>query len=126
MANDKSREQALKARVASEREAAGKRRVRFSKWVRREAVELAVACGTPKDRFAEEMGIGKTSLRKWIGAADDAEPVRRSQPPRLRRVAVQTSPLPAGMDSFDLVFPSGARVLGLNDVQLLRLLGVSR
>ena len=77
MTQSKTREQALKRRVADERAAAGKQRVRFSREVRREAV----ASGEPRDRFAEAMGIGKSSIHKWVTGERRAE---RSKFKRMR------------------------------------------
>jgi transposase-like protein len=125
MTDDKSREQMLKARVASERAAAGRRRVRFSPWVRREAVELAVASGVPRDRFSQEMGIGKTSLRKWIRAAQSSGAARRGEGARFRPVKVQSSTEPASGNMLAIVFPSGARLVGLSVAELRQLLGVT-
>lgn len=125
MSNDKSREQALKARVASEREAAGKRRVRFSQWVRQEAVELVVGSVLPRDRFAQEMGIGKTSLQRWVR---DAPSGKKSTPQsgrsKLRRVEIQASTPPANVAGLELVFPSGARLVGIGWADVRQLLGV--
>lgn len=127
MSNDKSREQALKIRVASEREAAGNNRVRFSQWVRQEAVELVASSGIPRDRFAQEMGIGKTSLQRWVRAAAAVTKSARRPPVRstLRRVEIQSS-TPAASDAatLELVFPCGARLVGLGLAELRQLLGV--
>src|SRR5215510_13366236 len=111
MSNDKSREQALKARVASEREVAGQRRVRFSQWVRQEAVDLVAASGLPRDRFAQEMGIGKTSLQRWVRDAPSGKrSARQSGRSKLRRVEIQSSTQPTAA-GLELVFPSGARLV---------------
>lgn len=127
MSNDKSREQALKSRVANEREAAGKKRVRFSPWVRQEAVELVAGSGIPRDRFAQEMGIGKTSLQRWVLAA--LAVTKSARPPsersKLRRVKIQAATPTAGDAAMlQLVFPCGARVVGLGLADLRQLLGV--
>jgi transposase-like protein len=125
MTDGKSREQVLKARVATERAAAGRRRVRFSPWVRREAVELAVASELPRDRFSAEMGIGKTSLRKWISGAQSRRPAGGIKGSKFRQVKVQSSTQPSSADTFAIVFPSGARLVGLRLAELHQLLGVA-
>ena len=122
MANDESRERVLKARVARERAAAGERRVRFSKWVRQEAVELVVASGTSRDRFALEMGIGKTSLQRWVRAVHGRKPSQERGPAEFHHVVV-ASPAPAAQVAIS--FPSGARLVGLSWEQVLQLLGVT-
>jgi transposase-like protein len=122
MANDESRERVLKARVARERAAAGERRVRFSKWVRQEAVELVTASGTSRDRFAQEMGIGKTSLQRWVRAIHGRKRGQQRATPAFHHVVV-ASPAPATQVA--VVFPSGARLVGLGWEQVLQLLGVS-
>lgn len=123
MAKSKAREQALKRRVAEERAAAGNRRVRFSREVRREAVSLVLASGEPRDRFAEAMGIGKSSMQKWVARERTAA---RSKFKRMRLDdgAGSRTPTPTSRDLV-LVFPSGVRLTGLDVAQLRVLLGVS-
>jgi len=121
MAKSKTREQALKRRVAEERAAAGSRRVRFSREVRREAVSLVLASGEPRDRFAEAMGIGKSSMQKWV--ARDRTAARS----KFKRMRLDDGVGPRALASRNLVlvFPSGVRLTGLDVAQLRVLLGVA-
>jgi transposase-like protein len=121
MARSKAREQALKHRVAEERAAAGKRRIRFSREVRREAVALVLASGEPRDRFAEAMGIGKSSMHKWVTGE------RRAGRSKFKRMRLDGGGEPRVPTSRDLVlvFPSGVRLTGLDVAQLRVLLGVA-
>jgi transposase-like protein len=93
--------------------------------VRREAVELAVASELPRDRFSAEMGIGKTSLRKWISGAQSSRPAGGTKGSKFRQLKVQPSMQPPSTDTFAIVFPSGARLVGLRLAELRQLLGVA-
>jgi transposase-like protein len=110
MANDESRERVLKARVARERAAAGARRVRFSKWVRQEAVELVAAAGMSREQFAQEMGIGKTSLQRWVRAVHGRKRGQQRAATEFHHVVI-ASPAPASQ--FAISFPFGARLVGM-------------
>ena len=33
---------------------------------KREAVRIALTCGLPRDRVASDLGVGKSTLHKWI------------------------------------------------------------
>lgn len=120
MAEHKSREQELKARVASERAAAKGKRVRFSAWVRQEAVALAATSAHSREQFAADMGIGATSLMRWA-AAPRSKGAKRSER-RFHKVSVQ-APRPSAADGIVLTFASGAKVTGLTIAQLRELLG---
>jgi transposase-like protein len=122
MANDESRERVFKARVARERAAAGERRIRFSKWVRQEAVELLVASGAKRGEFAKEMGLATTSVQRWLRAVD-AKKGPRYEARGFRRMSVEGH---TGAGQLELVFPSGARLIGLSWQQVRELLGASR
>ena len=43
--------------------------MRFSKALRDEAVELAPSSGKRREQFATQMGIGKTSLQRWVATS---------------------------------------------------------
>lgn len=70
-------------------------RKQHSEDFKREAVKLALISGLPRDAIAEDLGIGKSTLGKWIAkyrrdqsdehrtGADDAD--LRSELTRLRR-----------------------------------------
>ena len=121
MEKDESRERVFKARVARERAAAGNRRVRFSKALRQEAVELLATSGARRCEFAKEMGLSSTSLQRWEllfqVRGQDAH-----QPGAFQRVTIASSPAAADVE---LIFPSGARLVGLSWQQVRELLGVS-
>lgn len=119
MTRSKSREQALKLRVAEERAAAGKRRVRFSREVRRAAVALVLASGEPRDRFAEAMGIGKSSMQRWFAKE------RTAVESKFKRMRLQAGAGLPPTRELELIFPSGVRLTGLDVVQLRVLLGVA-
>lgn len=124
MAINKSKQQQLKDRVSAERTAAGDRRVRFSKQVQQAAVALAMAGQIPRDELATAIGVGKTSLHKWIAAVHGGKR-RRGTRATLHRVEI-TSGSPSGqMEELRLTFPSGVQLSGLSLVQLRTLLGVS-
>ena len=121
MANEDSRERVFKTRVARERAAAGERRIRFSKWVRQEAVELLVASGAKRAEFAKEMGLATTSVQRWLRAVDAKKPGPR-EARGFRRMTVESQ---AGTSQLEVVFPSGARLTGLSLQQVRELLGAS-
>lgn len=121
MEDDKSKEQDLKARVARERAAArkrGKKRVRFSLEVQREAVELASASGRARDAFALDMGLSKTALQRWAKAGPRRGGAFHHVKVEVGSTGTETAPLV-------VVFPSGARLIGVSWEQVRQLLGVS-
>ena len=121
MEDDKSKEQVLKARVARERAAArkrGKKRVRFSLAVQREAVELAAASGRARDAFALDMGLSKTALHRGAKAGQGRAGAFHHVKVEVRSAGTEAEPL-------SVVFPSGARLIGISWEQVRRLLGVS-
>ena len=121
MEDDKSKEQALKARLARERAAArkrGKKRVRFSLAVRREAVELAAASGRARNAFALDMGLSKTALQRWAKTS-------QSRAGAFHQVKVEASSTVTETEPLVVVFPSGARLTGVSWEQVGQLLGVS-
>ena len=123
MAINKSKQQRLKDRVIAERAAAGDKRVRFSKQVQQEAVALATESKMPRDELATTIGVGKTSLHKWITAAHRSKR-RRGRRATLHRVSI-TGGSPGGQtEELRLTFPSGVQLSGLSLVQLRALLGV--
>ena len=123
MAINKSKQQRLKDRVVAERTAAGEKRVRFSKQVQQEAVALATESKMPRDELATAIGVGKTSLHKWMAAAHGSKR-RRGKRATFHRVKI-TSGLPSGQtEELRLTFPSGVQLSGLSFVQLRALLGV--
>jgi transposase-like protein len=124
MAITKSKQQRLKDRVSTERAAAGERRVRFSKQVQQEAVALAMAAEIPRGELATAIGVGKTSLHKWITAVHGSKRRRRART-KLHRVEITGASPSAQTDELRLTFPSGAQLSGLSLVQLRGLLGVS-
>ena len=121
MAEHKSREQELRARVASERGVSKGKRVRFSSWVRQEAVALAAAAGGSREQFAAEMGIGASSLGRWTATARSKSPKRTDC--RFQKVAVE-APRASAAEGIVLTFGSGAKVTGLTIAQLRELVGV--
>lgn len=124
MAITKLREQRLKGRVSEERAAAGDRRVRFSKQIQQEAVALAMASKRSRDELATAIGVGKTSLHKWITAVHGSQR-RRSRKTTLHRMEVTASEPSRQTDELRLTFPSGVQLSGLSMTQLRALLGVS-
>jgi transposase-like protein len=120
MADHKSREQELKARVASERAASKGKRVRHSSWVRKEAVALAAVAGGSREQFAAEMGIGASSLGRWTATASKG--AKRSDGP-FQKVSVE-APRASAAEEIVLTFASGAKVTGLTIAQLRALVGV--
>jgi transposase-like protein len=124
MAIDKSKQQRLKDRVSAERIAAGDKRVRFSKQVQQEAVALAVGSKIPRDELATAIGVGKTSLHKWIAAVHGSKRRRRARA-TLHRVEIAGGSPSGQAEELRLTFPSGVQLSGLSLVQLRILLGVS-
>jgi transposase-like protein len=119
MEGDKATEQGLKARLAAERSAArrrGKKRVRFSLAVRREAVELAAASGRSREAFALDLGLSKTALQRWVKSSQYRAGFHhvKVEEPRTEPAA-----------ELVLVFPSGARLIGVSWEHVRQLLGVS-
>jgi hypothetical protein len=121
MEDDRSKEQVLKARLARERAAArkrGKQRVRFSLEVRREAVELSAASGRTREQFALDMGLSKTALHRW------SRPSQRGAV-AFHHVKVEQASIGAEAEALVVIFPSGARLMGLSWEQLRQLVGVT-
>ncbi len=123
MAINKSKQQRLKDRVIAERTAAGEKRVRFSKQVQQEAVALATESKMPRDELATAIGVGKTSLHKWMTAAHGGKR-RRGKRSRLHRVEITGSSPGGQAEELRLTFPSGVQLSGLSLAQLRGLLGV--
>lgn len=96
----------------------GKKRVRFSVAVQREAVALALTAGRGRDAFAVDMGLSKTALQKWVKA---------SQRPAVafHHVKVEAASTDIETEPLVVVFPSGARLVGVSWAQVCQLLGVS-
>jgi hypothetical protein len=110
-----------KARVARERAAVrkcGKKRVRFSLAVQREAVDLAAASGRARDAFPLDEGLSKTELQRWIKAS------RRPVGP-FHHVKVGAASADIETERLVVVFPSGALLIGVSWEQIRQLLGVS-
>jgi transposase-like protein len=124
MAINKSKQQRLKDRVSAERTAAGEKRVRFSKQVQQEAVALAMAAKIPRDELAVSIGVGKTSLHKWIAAVHGGKR-RRGTRAKLHRIEITSGSPSAQTEELRLTFPSGVQLSGLSLGQLRALLGVS-
>jgi len=40
--------------------------MKHSEEFKREAVRIAVTCGLPRERVAKDLGIGKSTLCKWL------------------------------------------------------------
>jgi hypothetical protein len=121
MEDDRSKEQVLKARLARERATArkqGKQRVRFSLAVRREVVDVAAASGRPREQFALDIGLSKTSLQRWARSSQ-----RRTA--AFHHVKVEKATSGPKAEPLVIVFPSGARLTGLGWEQVRQLLGVS-
>ena len=125
MAINKSKQQRLKDRVSAERTAAGEKRVRFSKQVQQEAVELALESKVRRDDLATAIGVGKTSLHKWIAAVHGSKRRRRGPRTTLHRVEITGGAAGGQTEVLRLTFPSGVQLSGLSLVQLRMLLGVS-
>jgi len=122
MEDTKSKEQVLKAQLARERAAArkrGKKRVRFSLAVRRDAVELAAASERAREAFALDMGLSKTALQRWAKAS-------RRRAAAFHHVKVEVGSTVTEAEPLVVVFPSGARLIGVSWEQVRQLLGVSK
>ena len=49
------------------------RGIRFTTEFKREAVRLALSSGRPRAEIAEDLGVGLSSLTRWIGQFRDEE-----------------------------------------------------
>ena len=49
------------------------RGIRFTREFKREAVRLALSSGRPRAEIAEDLGVGLSSLTRWIGQFRDEE-----------------------------------------------------
>lgn len=111
-------EERLKRQVVSERSAAGEQRVRFSKGLRAEVVKLVGQRGS-QEQVAQALGLGRTTIHTWVATARTKS--QKVEPAKLERVVVRDATVTVS-SKLELVFPSGARVLGLGIEQLAELL----
>ena len=58
------------------------RGIRFTAEFKREAVRLALTSGRPRAEIAEDLGVGLSSLTRWVGQYRDEE-----MPPERVRVS---------------------------------------
>ena len=49
------------------------RGIRFTAEFKREAVRLALTSGRPRAEIAEDLGVGLSSLTRWVGQYRDEE-----------------------------------------------------
>ena len=96
--------------------------MRFSKWLRQEAVDLLAISGRTRDEFAKEMGLAATSLQRWM-LLHRVRELDVAPAGDFQRVTIES---PVATADLAIVFPSGARLIGLSWQQVQELLGVSR
>ena len=130
MENSSAKERQLARRVAAERKAAGSRKARFSVELRRDAAALVVASSQPRGEVAKALGLSRTVLQSWVMSEHGRvrKPRRavekpRAKKPTLQRFTIASTEAAARREALDLVFPSGARVVGLTLSQVRALLG---
>ena len=75
------------------------RGIRFTAEFKREAVRLALTSGRPRAEIAEDLGVGLSSLTRWVGQYRDEEmlpEIKDDLQAELKRLRKENLVLPAG------------------------------
>jgi DNA-binding transcriptional regulator YdaS (Cro superfamily) len=81
-------------------------------------VELASASGRPREAFALDIGLSKTALQRWAKTS-------QHRAAAFHHVKVEAAITGPETEPLVVVFPSGARLIGVSWEQVRQLLGVS-
>ena len=111
---------ALRRRVEKEQRAASGR-VRYSARLREDVVSFIEQSGMSRTRVAELLSLSETGLHRWLQKS--RETVGRDRGTRLQRVEVVADKPSREEQALELVFPNGARVIGLSIKHVSELLG---
>ena len=111
---------ALRRRVEKEQRAASGR-VRYSARLREDVVSFIEQSGMSRTRVAELLSLSETGLHRWLQKS--RETVGRDRGTRLQRVEVVADNPSREEQALELVFPNGARVIGLSIKHVSELLG---